>query len=229
MISGIYIIQNTVNGKLYIGRTCNWNKRRKQHIWDLKRGNHCNSKLQNAWNKYSDKAFCFELIWEESSENLPELEQMLLDEFFVSGKLYNLHKNSLGGMLGMKVSDETKMKQKVSRENSIKVKKHIEFLTSKENLEKATLAAKSPESRKKAIESRRRNGKKFFNDEFRIKQKEQTRAKVFQALDWAKNNKESRQAALTKFQCGWGSLKLYLPDWEDLNGKLPDLRLIKKD
>lgn len=79
------------------------------------------------------------------------------------------------------------------------------------------------------IESRRRNGKKFFSDEFRTKQKEQTRIKVFQALDWAKDNKESRQSALTKFQCSWGSLKLYLPEWEALNGKLPDLRLIKKE
>jgi len=48
--AGIYRIRNLVNDKVYIGQSKNLEKRLREHRQDLKRGDHPNSYLQNAWN-----------------------------------------------------------------------------------------------------------------------------------------------------------------------------------
>ncbi|MEG7697747.1 GIY-YIG nuclease family protein, partial [Listeria monocytogenes] len=50
---GIYFIKNTINNKMYIGSsTMKIYKRVQHHYSELKRDNHKNKHLQNAWNKY---------------------------------------------------------------------------------------------------------------------------------------------------------------------------------
>ena len=51
--SGIYIIKNIVNNKIYIGSTKNFKKRIKEHLLLLNNNAHSNKKLQNAINKYT--------------------------------------------------------------------------------------------------------------------------------------------------------------------------------
>lgn len=51
MESGIYIIQNTNDGKVYIGQSVNINRRLKDHIRLLKLGKHKNTYLQRAYDK----------------------------------------------------------------------------------------------------------------------------------------------------------------------------------
>lgn len=60
MKSGIYQIRNTEDGKVYIGSTVNFRKRKNQHYSKLKIGKHHNRKLQRAWSKYGEEAFKFE-------------------------------------------------------------------------------------------------------------------------------------------------------------------------
>lgn len=47
----IYLIKNLDNGKCYIGQTNHYERRLSQHFSRLKKGNHANSYLQNAYNK----------------------------------------------------------------------------------------------------------------------------------------------------------------------------------
>jgi len=61
IISGVYKIRNIINGKLYIGSSFNIYKRWTNHKKDLKDKKH-QLKLQNAWNKYGEQNFIFELI-----------------------------------------------------------------------------------------------------------------------------------------------------------------------
>lgn len=58
-LCGIYCIENTVNGKKYIGQSVNIYTRWKQHKNDLNNDAHCNEHLQSAWNCYGEEAFKF--------------------------------------------------------------------------------------------------------------------------------------------------------------------------
>ena len=61
LICGIYGIKNTVNNKIYVGKSKNIGIRWKQHVYSL----NCSSKdenrhLINAWHKYGQDCFeCF--------------------------------------------------------------------------------------------------------------------------------------------------------------------------
>ena len=59
--SGIYKIENTVNGKVYIGQSKDIGCRWRLHVGALRRGEG-STKMQNAWNKYGENAFEFEVV-----------------------------------------------------------------------------------------------------------------------------------------------------------------------
>lgn len=62
MAAGIYVIRNLVNGKEYVGKAVLLRKRKQEHWRLLRKGCHPNPLLQNAWKKYGESAFRFELI-----------------------------------------------------------------------------------------------------------------------------------------------------------------------
>lgn len=76
-ISCVYKIVNTVNNKIYVGSTLNFQFRKNQHLSRLRHNMHANPHLQNSWNKYGESAFRFEII-EETNEYC-EKEQYWLD------------------------------------------------------------------------------------------------------------------------------------------------------
>lgn len=76
-ISGIYQIRNTVNGKFYIGSSCNLAKRKYEHFRQLKKKTHPNIILQNSWNKNGN---VFEWSILEITDDLLEKEQYYLDK-----------------------------------------------------------------------------------------------------------------------------------------------------
>lgn len=76
----IYKIISLVDGKIYIGSTTQTFKIRfKSHINALKNEKHGNIHLQNAFNKYGEENFKFEIIEECVSEKCIEREQYWLD------------------------------------------------------------------------------------------------------------------------------------------------------
>jgi len=80
MTGTIYKITNVLNKKFYIGSSIRFTYRKKQHIYDLRKNTHCNRYLQNAWNKYGERNFIFEIIEDNISEkDLLEREQYYLD------------------------------------------------------------------------------------------------------------------------------------------------------
>src|SRR5688572_20885127 len=62
MNSGIYLITNLSNGKVYVGSSDQLKRRKYLHFYRLKRGNHANPHLQNAWNHYGEHVFTFQVI-----------------------------------------------------------------------------------------------------------------------------------------------------------------------
>jgi group I intron endonuclease len=235
--SGIYEIKNKVTGMLYIGRTIDFNARKRRHISDLRSNIHKNPRLQHSWSARKEDDFEFKLVWPESIENLEELESFILEECFDSGRLYNAHKNSVGGFLGQKHSEETKRKwsearigrkateqaklrQKESRKTSIAWANHQSWMQTPEAIADRCAKAATPEVRAKAIATRKANGHEPKWEKARQLQIEVARQNLFKALDWAVANNETRDAAIIKFSSSWGSLKKFQSEWEAINGKL---------
>lgn len=89
MKSGVYKIENTINNKVYVGYAKNILERFSCHKGDLKRNNHKNPHLQNAWNEYGIENFKFEIL----EECL--IEQLCLKEHLWALKL-NSHNKEFG-------------------------------------------------------------------------------------------------------------------------------------
>ncbi len=78
-ICGVYKITNRVNGKIYVGSSKNIYERWNQHKDKLRNNCHDNAHLQNAWIKYGENNFKFEII-EECDPNIQfEREQYYLN------------------------------------------------------------------------------------------------------------------------------------------------------
>lgn len=73
-ISCIYKITNTINGKIYIGQTNDFYRRRKEHRSLLRTNKHVNRHLQFAWNYYGENLFNFEILEECPIDKLNERE-----------------------------------------------------------------------------------------------------------------------------------------------------------
>lgn len=61
-VCGVYVIENTVNGMVYIGSSGNIVVRWANHRHRLNGGRHESAYLQRAWNKYGSAAFTFRVI-----------------------------------------------------------------------------------------------------------------------------------------------------------------------
>lgn len=85
----IYKITNIINNKFYIGSATWYSKRKDKHLWTLKKSIHANRYLQNAWNKYGEENFIFEIIEQCNESNLIEREQYWLD-------FYNCYNRNVG-------------------------------------------------------------------------------------------------------------------------------------
>lgn len=94
-MTGIYKIENLVNGKVYIGQAVDIECRWISHISMLKNNKHHSKHLQNSWNKYGEENFKFEIIEECSFEELNEKEIYWINKF--KENCYNLTSGGDGG------------------------------------------------------------------------------------------------------------------------------------
>jgi len=113
-ISGIYKIENLVNGKMYVGSAVDIKNRWSRHKSDLRKNKHHSRYLQRSWNKYSEEQFEFTIIEEvKDVSELLEREQYWLD--YYKSYDYKIGYNSYptaGSPLGAKHSRETILKSK---------------------------------------------------------------------------------------------------------------------
>jgi len=124
-MQGIYIINNLVNNKSYIGQSINIEKRFKAHLNSLKNNKHDNSYLQNSWNKYGKENFEFKILEEVYNHlDLGDKEQYWIDAYNSYNCGYNL---KLGGFVGIgyKFSKETKEKMSKAKKGKPSHKKGI--------------------------------------------------------------------------------------------------------
>lgn len=109
-MKGVYKIANKISGKLYIGSTINLKNREQRHFKNLKDGTHHSKKLQNAYFKYGQEIFLFEIIESYDiveNELLLEREQYWIDFYDSYKKGYNSRPKAENNY-GHKHSEKTK-------------------------------------------------------------------------------------------------------------------------
>lgn len=126
---GIYKFTNNINGKIYIGSSINLRKRFSNHLKLLKTNSHHSKSFQNAWNKYKEDNFSFEIIEDvENSYNLLIKEQYYLDNIIFAQDYINKINNKFielsyninpcsSNRLGTIQSEESKLKSKLNNPN----------------------------------------------------------------------------------------------------------------
>lgn len=94
MNSGVYVIENIISSKVYVGSSARLTARLSQHRSDLRAGRHANIHLQNSWNKWTlgeihlDGTFQFRVIELCSPDILKDREQYWLDR--ITSEKYNI-------------------------------------------------------------------------------------------------------------------------------------------
>lgn len=118
--AGIYLISNTVTGRVYVGSSRNISRRFGEHRTRLTRGVHINSKLQASWNKHGNAAFEFSIIASALDvDHIEELEQHFIDSFDAVSNGYNLSPVA-GNTAGWRANDE----QRANMSKAAKLRDH---------------------------------------------------------------------------------------------------------
>ena len=103
-----YIYKISISKHYYYGQTTDAERRRGEHLYALKRGDHANRYIQAAWDKYLK--FEFEIIEEVSEDLLDEREQYYIDKYIDDVNCMNLAKYVDSPMRGRKHSAEARAK-----------------------------------------------------------------------------------------------------------------------
>jgi hypothetical protein len=162
--TGIYQIKNLLNGHTYIGSGNEIRLRRYRHFYQLRHGFHPNKHLQRAWNLYSQENFIFDIILICEKFELLRYEQELINRLKPE---YNISPTA-GSILGYKVSEETKEKQ---RKANIGQKRSDEARKNMSEAQKGHPVSK--EARQKMSDAKK--GKAFFTGH---KHSEKTKLKM---------------------------------------------------
>lgn len=145
-VSGIYRIQNTLNGKFYIGSSVNIRWRAHKHLSQLRRGIHHNAYLQSAFNKYGERAFSVEMVECCERSEILEREQSYLDSL---SPPYNICKFA-ANTLGYQHTAESKAKMSIANKGNQRNLGNVHSDDAKRRMsEAASKRTASPETRAK--------------------------------------------------------------------------------
>ena len=111
--SGIYIFQNTISHKVYIGQSQDIDSRVRMHTYLLNRNQHYNPHLQSAWNKYGEGAFNIAVLELCHLSKLDEREVFYIEKYNSFENGYN-RTGGGGGLRGHIHNEESRTKMKNS-------------------------------------------------------------------------------------------------------------------
>ena len=92
--SGVYIIKNTIDSRVYIGSSLDIYSRFQSHKKKLKVFQHTNSKLNNFCKKYGYDKFIFEVLELCDKQQLLEFEQKYMDKYKSYDLGFNISKTA---------------------------------------------------------------------------------------------------------------------------------------
>lgn len=214
--SGIYVI-TALSGSQYVGSAIHFGNRWKRHLTHLRSGNHHNSPLQRAFEKYGESGLSFDILQICAVEDLLENEQKAIDSL---NPEYNICRVA-GSQLGIKRSPETSAKMSEAQrrrapptaETLEKMRAaRIGTIASEESRAKASAAMKAhysdPETREACAERNRKSNSS-----------QETRAKISAALIGKKKSQEAR-ANMSAAQLGRPSKLKGVPRSDEVKAKI---------
>lgn len=158
MNSGIYIIENILDHKKYIGSSKDLKSRKKDHLFKLRNNKHRNTHLQNAFNKYGEEFFEFYIVLFCNEDMLLIWEKKAFELFKCCDDRYGY--NLRLDPTTQKHSEQSK--QKISR-SSRGIKKKSFSLTARKNLSLSRIG-KTHSKEVKDKMSKSHSGKKLSNE-----------------------------------------------------------------
>lgn len=145
MPSGIYLIRNTVNGRVYVGSAVCFASRWRLHRRTLRNGTHRNIKLARAYAKYGEQSFVYAPLLLCSPENLLLYEQRAMAAFDAVESGYNISPTA-GSPRGCRWSPEARERVSVQRKGRTLSPEHRANLMGKPSPRKgAVLSAETRE------------------------------------------------------------------------------------
>lgn len=185
--AGIYKIENIKNNKVYVGSAIDLYRRRCEHISHLRKGQHINTHLQSAFNKYGEENFNFIIL--EFLEKIEDTilfkkeilkrEQYWIDELKAYNRKYGYNKSpTAGNILGLRWTDEAK--KAVSKKR-------------KENPTYGMLGKKHSQETKDKIRNNKTRNKRISNALTGIKRSIESIEKTRQANIGRKVTKETKK------------------------------------
>jgi group I intron endonuclease len=105
-VSGIYIIKNTIDERVYVGSAVSLSHRKGTHFYQLKNNKHANKHLQNFYKKYGFNSLIFNVLEFCKKEVLIEREQYYFSRY---NSKFNIVKYA-GSTLGRKCPEHVKLK-----------------------------------------------------------------------------------------------------------------------
>lgn len=85
----VYKIENKITGKVYIGSTNDFYRRKHEHFWELMNKSHHSIKLQSDYDKYGEENFSMSTIEECEDSIRLDREQHYIDLYDAANKGYN--------------------------------------------------------------------------------------------------------------------------------------------
>jgi group I intron endonuclease len=98
--SGVYQIRCIPTGKIYVGSAVDLRDRWYRHCRSLLRGKHRNRYLQNAWDKYGEESFEFEILEYVDVSHLLHAEQEWIDSTGCTDKTIGFNLYIIAGSPG---------------------------------------------------------------------------------------------------------------------------------
>lgn len=190
--SGIYLITNTVNQKVYVGSTKDFKVRWRGHRSMLNRNCHFSSHLQSAWNKYGADNFTFTIIEYMdisiySDQEILDKETYYIAQYKSADRQFGYNSKEIAdSSVGIKWSEEARKKFSEYRKLHI-VKEAVEALNeySKTRIGKCNEWAKEwyaniSEEEKKDLVQRQVDGRKKTAEERGYWHSQETIDKILQ-------------------------------------------------
>lgn len=138
--SGIYKITNKLNGKIYVGESVNIYLRWNEHRCRLRNNYNDSEHLQNAWNKYGEENFEFEVIEKCKIEELKKREHYWVNLLKSNDRKKGYNIKLTNDEDKYLISDETRLKISIANKGRIhSLERNKKISLSKINIKRDSL------------------------------------------------------------------------------------------